>query len=333
MHLLYKCGPTAFAAEYQNEPLDNTASDDQPAFRGLEKKLTLLPRGVAPVWATKVTMGVDVQGKLLFWTIAAWGDDFTCSIIDYGAWPEQPRSYFTLADANPSLQLASGISQINGAIHWGLTGLMSAKLSQGILREGGGEISIGKAIIDANWGESTDTVYEFCRRSQFGGVVIPSHGRGLKAGDRPMSEWARKAGETHGWHWTITPGDGRRAVRHVVFDTNHWKTTMAARAMAVMGERGTMTIYGEREEQHRLLMDHFAAESPNKTSGRGRELWEWKAMPGRDNHWLDCLSLAGVGASMLGCSLERVMNGGSVARKTVSFADAQRKMRESKQRQ
>ena len=108
---------------------------------------------------------------------------------------------------------------------------------------------------------------------------------------------------------------------------------MAARAMAVMGERGTMTIYGEREEQHRLLMDHFAAEAPNKTSGRGRELWEWKAMPGRDNHWLDCLSLAGVGASMLGCSLERVMNGGSVARKTVSFADAQRKMRESKQRQ
>jgi len=331
MHKWYE-SPTAFAAEYQNEPLDNTASEEQPTFRGLEEKLTRLPRGVAPVWATKVTMGVDVQGKLLFWVIVAWGDDFTCSVIDYGAWPEQPRSYFTLSEANPSLQVASGSSQLNGAIHWGLTALMKTKLGNGVQREGGGEMSISKAIIDANWGESTDTVYEFCRRSTFGGVVIPSHGRGLKAGDRPMSQWAKKQGETHGWHWVITPGDGRRAVRHVIFDTNHWKTTMAARAAAFLGERGTLTVYGERQEQHRLLIDHLAAERPNKTSGQGRELWEWKSAPGRDNHWLDCLSLAGVGASMLGCSLDRVINGAAPFQKKVSFSELQRLQRERKQK-
>jgi len=319
MHLLYRCGPVAFAAEYQNEPLDNTTGQDQPAFSGLENKLNRLERGVVPVWATKVTMGVDVQGRLLLWAVVAWADDMTCSIVDYGAWPEQARSYFTLGDAAPTLQSASGQSQLPAALHWGLTGLMSAKLGQSWAREGGGEMSIGKAVVDANWGDSTDTVYEFCRRSTFAGIVVPSHGKGIKAGDKPMNEWPAKAAETHGWHWMLTSGDGRRAVRHVIFDTNHWKTMMAARAAAVMGETGTMTVYGQRPETHRLLMDHLSAETPTKTAGRGRELWEWKAQPGRDNHWMDCLSLAGVAASMLGCALGGVMIPANYSRRVVQI--------------
>jgi hypothetical protein len=101
---------------------------------------------------------------------------------------------------------------------------------------------------------------------------------------------------------------------------------------ACLGERVTLTVYGERQEQHRLLIDHLAAERPNKTSGQGRELWEWKSAPGRDNHWLDCLSLAGVGASMLGCSLDRVINGAAPFQKKVSFSELQRLQRERKQK-
>lgn len=325
MHLLYRCGPTAFAAEYQNEPLDNAAGTDQPTFSGLDTKLTQLERGVVPVWATKLTMGIDVQGRLLFWAVVAWADDMTCSVVDYGAWPEQSRGYFTLGDAAPTLQQASGLSQLPGALHWGMTGLMAAKLGKSFIREGGGEISIGRAVVDANWGESTDVVYEFCRRSTFGGILVPSHGRGIKAGDKPMNEWASKPTETHGWHWVLTPGDGKRAVRHVVFDTNHWKTTMSNRAMAVLGEPGTMTVYGSRQETHRMLMDHLTSESPTKTSGRGRELWEWKAQPGRDNHWMDCLSLAGVGASMLGCALKGVIGFARPQTRTTSFKEMQQK--------
>lgn len=330
MHLWYR-SPTAFAAEYQNEPLDNTSSAELPTFAGLDAKVTRLPRGVAPVWATKVTMGIDVQGKLLFWVIAAYSDDFTCSIIDYGAWPEQSRSYFTVGDASPTLQQSSGLSQLPGALHWGLSALLAEKVGTSIPMEGGGQIAISKAIVDANWGESTDAVYEFCRRSTFKGIITPSHGRGLRAGDRPMNEWPKKAGETHGWHWVVTPGDGRRAVRHVIFDVNHWKTTMASRAAAAMGEHGTMTVYGERPENHRLLMDHLSAESPTKTSGRGRELWEWRAIPGRDNHWMDCLSLSGVAASMLGCALGGVLTDSKQPTRTVSFAELQKAQKARKQ--
>jgi len=36
---------------------------------------------------------------------------------------------------------------------------------------------IDRCFIDANWGQATDVVYQFCRQSQFAGVLLPSHGR------------------------------------------------------------------------------------------------------------------------------------------------------------
>lgn len=322
MHLWYR-SPSAFAAEYNNEPLDGSKDTDCPSFAGLSVKLTQLDRCVAPVWATKVTLGVDIQQRVLFWLLAAWSDDFTGSIIDYGAWPRQSRAYYQLSDVNPTLQQLSGLSQLESALRWGLDGLSNSLLATPVKREGGGEIAISRAVIDANWGPSTDTVYEFCRRTPFSGIVIPSHGRGIKAGDKPMGEWPKKPGESHGWNWILTSGQSQRAVRHVLFDSNFWKTTMAGRAGAAVGEKGSLSVFGTREEQHRLLMDHLAAESPTPTQGRSRELWEWKSRPNADNHWLDCLSLSAIGASMLGCNIA----GATLAQepvKRVKFSDMQK---------
>ena len=278
-------------------------SFDCPSFESLADKLTKLDRGTVPVWATKVTVGVDVQLRCLFWLTVAWADDFTGSIINYGAWPDQARSYFDLANLNPTLQQASGMSQMEPSLRWGLDGLSNAVLSRTLPREGGGEIAVGKFVVDANWGPSTDTVYEFCRRSTFGGVIVPAHGRGIKAGDNPMDSWPKKPGETHGWNWIQTPGTNQRAVRHVIFDTNFWKTLLAERSMAAVGERGSLSAFGTRPEQHKMLLDHLKAESPIRTAGRGREVWEWKPRPNVDNHWLDCLNMAAVGASMDGVQL------------------------------
>ncbi len=63
-----------------------------------------------------------------------------------------------------------------------------------------------------------------------------------------------------------------------------------------------------------MLAEHLTAESRIRTQGRGRELDEWKLrQPGLDNHWLDCLVGAVVGASMQGA----VLFGTDVKRKPV----------------
>lgn len=40
------------------------------------------------------------------------------------------------------------------------------------------------------------------------------------------------------------------------------------------------------------------------TQGRGRTVDEWKPIPGRDNHWFDCLIGAAVAASITGAELK-----------------------------
>ncbi|MEX2287740.1 MAG: terminase gpA endonuclease subunit [Planctomycetaceae bacterium] len=70
------------------------------------------------------------------------------------------------------------------------------------------------------------------------------------------------------------------------------------------GDRGCLSPFGNRPEQHRLFAHRLAAEYRVKTEGRGRTVDEWKLRPERgDNHWFDCLVGCAVAASIQGVSL------------------------------
>ena len=97
---------------------------------------------------------------------------------------------------------------------------------------------IERCLIDANWGISTDVVYQFCRQSAHAAVLLPSHGRFVGASSVPFSEYKRKLGDRVGHNWRIPNVQGKRAVRHVVFDTNYWKSFLHARLAVAMGDRG-----------------------------------------------------------------------------------------------
>ncbi len=91
----------------------------------------------------------------------------------------------------------------------------------------------------------------------------------------------------------------------MVYDTNYWKSFLCARLLVPMGDRGCLSLFGDRPEIHRLFSEHITAEYRVKTEGRGRTVDEWKIRPGNpDNHWLDCLVGCAVGASMQGVALE-----------------------------
>ena len=65
-------------------------------------------------------MFIDVQAELLFYVVAAWEDDFTGYVLDYGAYPDQKRPYFTLRDARQTLATAAPGTGLEGAIYAGL---------------------------------------------------------------------------------------------------------------------------------------------------------------------------------------------------------------------
>jgi hypothetical protein len=121
---------------------------------------------------------------------------------------------------------------------------------------------------------------------------------------------------------------GKRAVRHALFDTNYWKSFIHARLAVAMGDRGCLSLFGDKAEQHRLFAEHLTAEYRVKTEGRGRTVDEWKMRPERgDNHWFDCLVGCAVAASIQGAVLQGTDGQAPAKRERVSFAELQRRAR------
>ena len=171
-------------------------------------------------------------------------------------------------------------------------------------RDDGAELRIDRCLIDANWGSSTDVVYQFSRQSKFANVVMPSHGRYVGASSIPFFDYRRKRGDRVGLNWRIPVVTGKRSVRHAVFDTNYWKSFVHARFAVPMGDPGCLSLLGRKPEAHRLLAEHLTSEYRVKTEGRGRTVDEWRLrVDGLDNHWLDCLVGCAVAASIQGAVL------------------------------
>ena len=314
----------AFFAEYQNEPiLEEIGDGDLVTAEQVAEKINHLGCGELPVGCEHVTMFVDVQANLLFYVVAGWEEDFTGYILDYGSYPDQHRPYFTLRDARRTLSLAAPGTGLEGAIHAGLDRLTKEYLAREWKRDDGALMRIDRCLVDANWGQSTDIVYQFCRQSPHSNVIMPSHGRFIGASSKPFSEYQQHPGERLGLNWRIPSLQARRTIRHVVYDTNYWKSFVCARFLVPMGQRGCLSLFGNRPEHHRLFAEHLTAEYRVKTEGRGRVVDEWKLRPGSpDNHWLDGLVGCAVAASMQGVALSGMQKYQAVSqRKRMTMAE------------
>jgi len=318
----------AFFAEYQNEPIVEAIGDEMLTAEQIAAKLNGYPRNQIPIGCNHLTMFIDVQQRLLYWLLAAWEDNFTGYVVDYGAWPEQKRPYFTLKDVTATLGRAIPGAGMEGQIYGGLEKLTEQRLGQVYRREDGAELRVDRCLVDANWGQSTDVVYQFCRQSPHAGILLPSHGKYVGASSVPFSEYKRKRGDRVGLHWRIPSTVGRRQVRHALVDTNYWKTFVHARLAVAMGDPGSLSLFGRDEKVHRLLADHLTAEYRVKTTARDRTIDEWKLRATRpDNHWLDCLVGCAMAASIQGAVLPGVAGASPQSRPRLRLSQLQQERR------
>lgn len=318
----------AFFAEYQNEPIVEAQGEDMLSPEQIASKLSGCPKRIVPANCTALTLFIDVQQKALYWLLCAWEESFTGYIIDYGTWPEQRRAYFTLRDLKNTMAAQAPGAGLEGVIYNGLEKFTQEKLSSFYRREDGLDMKIDRCMIDANWGQSTDVVYQFCRQSRFSQILMPSHGKYVGASSIPFSEYKRKKGDRTGLHWRIPNTAGRRAIRHVLIDTNFWKSFVHARLAVAMGDPGCLSVYGREAEQHQLLAEHLSSEYRVKTLARGRTVDEWKLKASHpDNHWFDCLVGCCVAASMQGIGLFGADEKFRPAVKRIKLSSLQKKRR------
>ncbi len=292
----------AFWAEYQNRPLSELPEDSEAlTAEQIGAKCNRYARRLVPAYATHVVAFIDVHKKALLYVVAAFADNFTGAIIDYGAYPDQGRDYFTLADCRQTLARAAPGTGFEAMIYAGLETATAAVVDREYLCDGGGVLRVERCLIDANWGDSRDTVYQFCRESRHAALLYPSHGVGIGPQHLPLSDRTPKIGDRTGYNWRIPKIKSRGSVRHVLFDANQYKTFVQSRLRVGMGDVGCLSLFGTGPGRHRMFIDHLLAEYGTDISSRERSVKVWSRIPNRDNHWLDGTVGVCVAASIQGC--------------------------------
>lgn len=287
-------GEAAFAAEFQNQPLVPTLEAATLDRTALHARSVNVARGTMPSSHSALTMAVDVQERLLVWMVASWGAGFSGHVVAYGALPDQAAAIWSAGTAKRTLADRYAGNGFEAALLAGLGELVDAMLLRDWPREDGTPQRIGQVLVDANWGRSTATVREFARRHASAAIILPAHGRGIGAASRPMHEHSKKRGEIVGPGWRVGAVGGQRGV---LFDSNQWKSFLAARLRTPVGDVGAVTFHAGA---HELLVEHLTAEQPISVEARGRVVDEWRLAPGKENHYLDTLAMNAVAASVAG---------------------------------
>jgi hypothetical protein len=301
---LYFRDESTFWAEYQNHPLeiqsdDATLSEDEITHRvGIHKK------GQLPEYTDKLVGFIDIQQELLYYGAAGFKFDFSGGVVEYGAWPQQRGDSFKLAGVRKSLSRAYPGDSLEVRWKKGLTDLVEYLVGKKWKTDSGLELGFSKILIDANYGISRNLVYEFCRQSKYRSILYPSHGKGITASSEPLNaKHVKKLGRTVGTHWRFDRAKDS-PIRHILYDTNFWKSFFHSRLATEPGTSGSFVLYQALPHEFSGLAKHLKAEYSVRTSGKGREIDEWKLKPDRpDNHWLDCLVGCHVAASVEGCKL------------------------------
>ncbi len=304
-------GEAAFMAEYQNQPLADDMASDRLEKRALAERTINVKRGIVPNGHSTLTAFVDVQEKLLFWLIASWTESFGGHVVAYGCYPDQAVSFFEARHAKRTLSLSAKGASMEGAWFAGLEKVAALVLGTDWKREDGMAMRVSQMLIDANYNKSTQVVRNFCKRSPFAAQLIPSHGRGIGASRTPLSDSGPK-GDKVGLQWRVGKIGTATDQRSALYDTNFWKSFVAARLRMQMGDPEAITLH---QGDHELLLEHLTAEFPVRTEARGRVVDEWQLQPGRDNHWLDCLVGSAVAASISGVQPTASEAGGRRRRK------------------
>jgi hypothetical protein len=307
--------PDLFMAEHQMEP--RPASEMQSRFdpKALARKVNGRKRGEIPPSCAYTTAYIDTHDKALFWVIMGFEARRTPYVIDYGTLPEQPVKEYTLSNIRMTLRRKYPGMALEAAIYSGIIDLLTWLYN---LRMPKGEYTAALDRVMADTGYMPDLWHQ--AKTLYPALTL-TKGVGIKAGNRPITEWDHKPGQIIGDHWLQTRPT-KREHPVVQVDTNHWKTVVADSCAYPPGHPAALTLYGDQRTVHSLFAGHIDAESFVETEGHGRKVVEWKQKPNRDNHWLDGVVGCFVGAAMLGARPDGAPEiGGKKKRKMLTQAD------------
>lgn len=289
----------SFYTEFQNSPEEiNDVDYDVVSFAELKTKQNGVKKGIIPRGCTKVVVGIDVQKNVLFYTVMAFDDKFSGHVIEYGTLPDQGKLDFTIHQLSHTLSELGATTQ-QGHLIEGLTQLVQRLAQKKYKSQDGTTYGIDRVMIDA--GYETDTVRKFVLGSEHSNLCRITFGRAFGPDRKQLNHYRHKRGDTWGWNWYCPAGNNPR---HILFDTNAYKTFLHQRIGLHTNDSGAFNLYKDKEYRHTMFCNHLLAEKPTPVSGGGITVNMWKASISKENHYLDTTILCYVAANEQGISAD-----------------------------
>ena len=303
----YFADPLRFAKELQNDAdtaaTSATAEIDTSASLLVNRTIGV-ERGTIDATCNTLTLFIDCGKRLLWFALCAFdADTFDGHLVDFGTFPEQGLAHFSKRRITRTLIRAYPGKSEETRLYNGLNTLLDLIESRHWLRTDGVELAIDSALIDG--GYLTNVVRRVCRDRR-NPILRRSHGKGISARQTPISDWKKGAGKRIGEEWQLSRAAGSRQ-RHVLFDSNYWKTFLRRRLIAGLGDAGAFAFPAGPVAERQIVADHLLAETPIDETAGGRTIYAWQLPPHEpDNDYLDCLVGCHVAASVAGVRLASV---------------------------
>lgn len=332
--VLYYQNPRGFRNEYQCQPAQDelAAGSKELNPAALSARCNGVERFMVPSESTRLTAFIDPGLNVHWYCVVAWSESYGGSIVDYGCWPRQNRSFFMADDARPTLGTEYGNLTPSQLVFAGLEDLSKEILGRKYFRQGGGEVYIERCLVDS--GYETKSVYQWIRQSAYAVILHASKGFARTTTSHGISEWKPRPGERTGYHWRLTMGEESR-VRCVQFDPDMWKSFLFGALTTPPGGQNGIYLFGKSASDHEMIGHHLAAEYSTPATIRGKTFDKWTVRPERpDNHLLDCLVGAAVAVNVQGLQWQAGALQGQVSpivpkRQTIKLSDIQSARRDS----
>lgn len=287
-----------FWSELQNQP-DKFEISALPQLQAhiLAVRRHHLAQHVCPKDAEWITAHADVSKAVLWFEVRAWAQDSTSWTIDYGAFPDQRRAYFTQKNARNTIDevykhLPSWEIRCMAAIR----DLFTQLFEKPFLREDNTALRLNIAGIDAN--DETETVRNAIRKSGLSGKLWPMHSRSFRLPKPSLNDLPKKDGDVIGDNWRRRKPEAG-TLRYITYDTDRWKSHHRDRLLVPADWPGSISWFGGVE--HRMMSEHHTAEFSDTMfhPETGRQMEVWSLRPNEENHLWD----VGVGNDVLGSVL------------------------------
>jgi phage terminase large subunit GpA-like protein len=250
----------------------------------VEQRTRELKKGVVPVDAVAIVVGIDTGKSRLHWTAAAVLPAGGMHVIEYGIQPVRADEF----------GIVRGLVEALGGLH--------KYFSRGWTSENGKTVKPSQVWIDSGWYEHTDAVYQFCTEinQQLGlpfGSEVFRPAKGFGEGQRMIGRYVAPEPKIKDivhvgreFHIAKVRRNGK-AVSNVLLvhvNVDNWKSEVHQRLSMPKADPLALTLYEASSfAEHSEWSRHLTSEKQVEKfqPGRGNVI-VWERID-RNNHWFD----------------------------------------------